>query len=389
VSVYTTALDFTLPPRLEAHEPPEARGLPRDGVRMLVGRRASGEVSDQRFRDLPSVLSPGDILVVNTSATLPAAIGTTSRAAMRLHSQHVPVDAKRIPHEAATRHEPTAGERSADTAQPANGEIVVHVSTELPDGTWVVELRRRAGGATVPFPAGVAGQVYGLRGGGSVRLLAPYTRGRLWTARFTVDVVQHLLRYGQPIRYGYVDRDWRLSAYQTVFAPPVDRIRAGSAEMPSAARPFSDAVVTRLVAGGIVVAPVVLHAGVASPEAHEKPYPERFEVSSSTARLVNDAHRAGAKVIAVGTTVVRALESAADPQRWVRASQGWTDLVVTPARGVRVVDGLLTGFHEPAASHLAMLETVAGGVLLRTCYQRALDEGYLWHEFGDVNLLLP
>jgi S-adenosylmethionine:tRNA ribosyltransferase-isomerase len=204
-----------------------------------------------------------------------------------------------------------------------------------------------------------------------------------------VDVVQHLLRYGRPIRYGYVDHDWPLSAYQTVFAPPVDRIRAGSAEMPSAARPFSEAVVTRLVAGGIVVAPVVLHAGVASPEAHEKPYPERFDVPSSTARLVNDAHRAGARVIAVGTTVVRALESAADLQGLVHASQGWTDLVVTPARGVRVVDGLLTGFHEPAASHLAMLETVAGGVLLRNCYQRALDEGYLWHEFGDVNLLLP
>ncbi len=383
MSVDMTALDFTLPPGLEAHEPPEARGLPRDGVRMLVGRRASGEVSDQRFRDLPTVLSPGDILVVNTSATLPAAIGTTSRARARLRSQRVPVDAKRIP------HEPRAGERSIDPAQQAGDEIVVHVSTELPDGTWVVELRRRVGGATVPFAAGVAGQVYGLRGGGSVRLLGPYTRGRLWTARFMVDVVPHLLRYGRPIRYAYVDRDWPLSAYQTVFAPSVDRIRAGSAEMPSAARPFSEAVVTRLVANGIVIAPIDLHTGVASPEAHEKPYPERFGVPSSTARLVNEARRAGARVIAVGTTVVRALESATDPQGLVHASEGWTDLVVTPAAGVRVVDGLLTGFHEPAASHLAMLETVAGSALLRSCYARALDEGYLWHEFGDVNLLLP
>jgi S-adenosylmethionine:tRNA ribosyltransferase-isomerase len=383
VSVDMTALDFTLPPGLEAHEPPEARGLPRDGVRMLVGRRASGEVSDQRFRDLPTVLSPGDILVVNTSATLPAAIGTTSRARARLRSQRVPVDAKRIP------HEPRAGERSIDPAQQAGDEIVVHVSTELPDGTWVVELRRWVGGATVPFAAGVAGQVYRLRGGGSVRLLGPYTRGRLWTARFMVDVVPHLLRYGRPIRYAYVDRDWPLSAYQTVFAPSVDRIRAGSAEMPSAARPFSEAVVTRLVANGIVIAPIDLHTGVASPEAHEKPYPERFGVPSSTARLVNEARRAGARVIAVGTTVVRALESATDPQGLVHASEGWTDLVVTPAAGVRVVDGLLTGFHEPAASHLAMLETVAGSALLRSCYARALDEGYLWHEFGDVNLLLP
>ena len=383
MSVDPTGLDFSLPSWLEAHEPPEERGLPRDGVRMLVGRRASGEVSDQQFRDLPTVLSPGDILVVNTSATLPAAIETTSKAGRRLHSQRIPVDAKRIP------HEPRVGERSIDTARQASGEIVVHVSTELPGGTWVVELRQRAGGATVPFAAGTAGQVYGLRGGGSMRLLTPYTRGRLWTARFTVDVVPHLLRYGRPIRYGYVDCDWPLSAYQSVFAPPVDRIRAGSAEMPSAARPFSEAVVTRLVANGIVIAPFVLHTGVSSPEAHEKPYPERFDVPGSTARLVNEAHRVGARVIAVGTTAVRALESAADPQGLVHPSEGWTDLVVTPAAGVRVVDGLLTGFHEPAASHLAMLETIAGGPLLRSCYERALDEGYLWHEFGDVNLLLP
>jgi S-adenosylmethionine:tRNA ribosyltransferase-isomerase len=383
VSVDTTALDFTLPPWLEAHEPPEARGLPRDRVRMLVGRRASGEVSTRRFDELPTVLSPGDILVVNASATLPAAIGTSSRAGTRLRSQRVPVDAKRIP------HEPRAGEPSRDPARQAGDEIVVHVSTELPDGTWVVELRQRAGGATVPFSAGLAGQVYGLSGGGSVRLLAPYTRGRLWTAQFTVDVVPHLLRYGRPIRYGYVDRDWPLSAYQTVFAPPVDRIRAGSAEMPSAGRPFSEAVVTRLAGRGIVIAPVVLHTGVASPEAHEKPYPERFDVPGSTARLVNEAHRAGARVIAVGTTVVRALESAADPHGLVHRSKGWTDLVVTSTAGVRVIDGLLTGFHEPAASHLAMLETVAGSALLRNCYERALDEGYLWHEFGDVNLLLP
>src|SRR5262245_4114153 len=384
LTVSAAALGFTLPPGLEAREPPEARGLPRDGVRMLVGRRESGEISDQRFPDLPAVLSPGDILVVNTSATLPAAIGTTSTAPpRRLDRQRVPVDVKGI-HAGLP-----SGRGSSDMPQPDDGEIVVHASTELPDGTWVVELRRRAGRATVPFPAGLAGQVYGLRGGGSVRLIAPYTRGRLWTARFTVDVVSHLLEYGRPIRYGYVDRDWPLPAYQTVFAPPVDRVRAGSAEMPSAARPFSEAVVTRLVSSGIVISPVVLHTGVASPEAHEPPYPERFDVPASTARLVNEAHRAGARVIAVGTTAVRALESAADPQGVVHAASGWTDLVVTPVAGVRVVDGLLTGLHEPAASHLAMLEAIAGGPLLRNCYQRALDEGYLWHEFGDVNLLLP
>jgi S-adenosylmethionine:tRNA ribosyltransferase-isomerase len=350
---------------------------------MLVGHRSSGELSDQRFGDLPALLAPGDVLVINTSATLPAAIDTTSGPPVMLPNRDAVADAKRASEAAGFSR------WAADAQAPAGGGIVVHVSTELPDGTWVVELRRRAGGATVPFPTGFAGQVYGLRGGGLVRLLARYTGGRLWTARFTVDVVPQLLRHGRPIRYGYVDRGWPLSAYQTVFAPPIDQVVAGSAEMPSAARPFSQATVTRLVASGVVIAPVLLHTGVASPEAHEKPYSERFEVPGSTARLVNDAHRAGARVIAVGTTVVRALESAADPHGLAHATRGWTDLVVTPARGVRLVDGLLTGFHEPAASHLGMLKTIAGHDLLEKCYRHALDERYLWHEFGDVNLLLP
>lgn len=383
MSAVAAALDFTVPPSLEAHEPPEARGLARDGVRMLVGHRSSGELNDRRFDDLPSLLAPGDVLVVNTSPTLPAAIDSASGPPAMLRDQQAVTGASR------GNQAGGFGRLVADAQPPASGGVVVHVSTELRDGTWVVELRRWAGGATVPFPAGLAGQMYGLRGGGSVRLLAPYTGGRLWTARFTVDVVPYLLKHGRPIRYGYVDRDWPLSAYQTVFAPSVSQVGAGSAEMPSAARPFSEAVVTRLVASGIVITPVLLHTGVASPEAHEKPYPERFEVPGSTARLVNEARRAGARVIAVGTTAVRALESAADPQGLAHASRGWTDLVVTPARGVQVTDGLLTGFHEPAASHLGMLETIAGHDLLEKCYRHALEEGYLWHEFGDVNLFLP
>ena len=379
------ALDFTLPAELEAREPPEARGVGRDGVRLLAGRRSTGEVTHHQFTDLLALLSPGDVLVVNTSPTLPAAIDVASDAVVQ-----------RATGEAG----PVVG------CSPAAG-LVVHVSTELPDGSWVIELRRRVGRANEPYRSGFSGQVYRLRGGGVMRLVGPYTEGRLWTARFDVDtqarrppgspvetveppsVVSYLLRFGQPIRYGYVDRDWPLSAYQTVFAPPIETVRTGSAEMPSAARPFTAAMVTRLVAAGIVFAPVTLHTGVASPEAHEKPYPERFDVPPSTARLVTEARRAGARVIAVGTTAVRALESAADPAGVVHPASGWTDLFITPDRGVRVVDGLLTGFHEPQASHLAMLKTVAGPDLLERCYRAALDSRYLWHEFGDVNLLLP
>jgi S-adenosylmethionine:tRNA ribosyltransferase-isomerase len=196
-------------------------------------------------------------------------------------------------------------------------------------------------------------------------------------------VAGYLLRHGRPIRYSYVDRDWPLATYQTAFATI-----PGSAEMPSAARPFTPELVARLVAAGILIAPITLHTGVASPEAHEKPYAEWFEVPQPTADLVNHVHSYGGRVIAVGTTAVRALESAVDAEGTVRPATGWTDLIITPERGVSAVDGLLTGFHEPEASHLLMLTAVAGRELIRATYDEALEERYLWHEFGDVNLLL-
>jgi S-adenosylmethionine:tRNA ribosyltransferase-isomerase len=332
------ALDFALPKALEAAEPPEARGLPRDGVRLLAGWRGTGEVAHRGMADLPELLHPGDVLVVNTSATLPAAV--------------------------------------------RSGGTVVHFSTELPDGRWLIELRLPSG----PFSGGVTGTRYALPGGASVTLVEPYSEGRLWVA--TVDsalsVVDYLCRYGQPIRYRYVRRTWPLPYYQTVFGTV-----PGSAEMPSAGRPFTDRLVTRLVAAGILVVPILLHTGVASPEAHERPYPERFEVGATTARVVTEAKQAGGRVIAVGTTVVRALETVARPGGSVVAAEGWTDLVVTPARGVYTVDGLVTGFHEPRASHLDLLAAVAGPDLLARCYAEALEHRYLWHEFGDINLILP
>ncbi len=334
----TATVEFTLPAELEAHEPPEARGLTRDGVRLMVGRRASGEVSHHRFDELPTLLTPGDVLVVNTSATMPAAL------------------------------------------QVLNADLRLHVSTQQPDGSWLVELRTTDG----PFPDGVAGQRYDLPGGASVTLLEPYSRGRLWAAAFDVpSVPRYLLTHGVPIRYGYVPRSWPLPYYQTVFSE-----HPGSAEMPSASRPFTDRIVTRLVNAGVQFAPILLHTGVASPEAHERPYPERFSVPKATARLVNQARAAGNRVIGIGTTAVRALESAVDGDQ-VREAKGWTDLVITPERGVRVIDGLLTGFHEPMASHLDMLAAIADERLLVACYTEAVQKGYLWHEFGDVNLLLP
>jgi S-adenosylmethionine:tRNA ribosyltransferase-isomerase len=172
--------------------------------------------------------------------------------------------------------------------------------------------------------------------------------------------------------------------YQNVYAT-----EPGSAEMPSAGRPFTPEVITRLVAKGVGVTPLVLHTGVASLEADELPYPERLVVPAATAARVNATHEAGGRVVAIGTTVVRALEAAGGPGGTVQPVDGWTDVVITPERGVQVVDGLLTGWHEPEASHLLMLEAVAGRPLLEHSYVASLDEGYLWHEFGDVHLLLP
>ncbi len=333
-------MDFALPPELAAHAPAEARGLPRDGVRMLVSRRRTGEISHHGFGELPALLLPGDLLVVNTSATLPAAV--------------------RI-----------------------GGGLAVHFSSPTPDGAWLVELRERRGGATVPFGGGSAGQPLDLPGG-AVLTLEQRATARLWRARLSTAVLPYLLGHGSPIRYSYVEHDWPLESYQTVFGT-----RPGSAEMPSASRPFTPELVTRLVAGGVTISPLTLHTGVSSLEGDEDPYPEPYDVPPATARLVNLTRAAGGRVIAAGTTVVRALETAAAPDGVVTPSAGWTSRVITPACGLRAVDGLLTGLHEPRSSHLLMLTAFAGQELLSGCYAAAAERGYLWHEFGDVHLLLP
>ncbi len=341
-----SVLEFNLPKNLEAHEPPEARGQRRDGVRLLVGAAGSGEVSHHRFTELPDLLRPGDVLVVNTSGTLPAA---------------VPI---------------------------ADSPLTAHFSTEQRDGRWLIELRGNTGKATKPYAGGAPGERFALLGGGALTLLERYSRERLWVADIDPgsyrSVPRLLAAQGRPIRYGYVRKPWPISYYQTVFAQI-----PGSAEMPSAARPFTAEVVTRLVAAGVLVVPILLHTGVASPEAHERPYPEWLRVSEVTARVVNQAKQAGGRIIGVGTTAVRALESATDESGIAHERSGWTELIITPDRGVRIVDGLLTGFHEPKASHLDMLAAIAPADLLGRCYAAAIEAGYLWHEFGDVNLLLP
>jgi S-adenosylmethionine:tRNA ribosyltransferase-isomerase len=302
------------------------------------------------FTDLPQLLSPGDVLVVNTSATLPAALDARDATG-------------------ATRR--------------------VHVSTQLDDGTWVVEVRLADNSG--PDLQTHAGQLLQLPGEVGLRLgdaypdpAEPEPRLRRAHPTVPVDRVEVLRQHGRPVRYSYLDGDYPIEDYQTVYATV-----PGSAEMASAGRPFTERLLVDLMARGVTVAPVVLHAGVSSPEAHEPPLAEWFQVPADTARLVCSARRAGRRVVAVGTTVTRALESATSPHGCVHATSGWTDLVRGRDRPARVVTGLIIGLHAPEASHLLLLESVAGGELVAAAYDAAVQEHYLWHEFGDSTLFLP
>lgn len=339
-------LDFERPQALQASGPPERRGLERDEVRLLISTARGHEHA--RFRDLPRFLAPGTLLVVNTSATLPASL--------------------------PARH-------------PALGPLVANVSTDYGSGLYLIELRKSAAEpGPLPVEVGDTLEIAGL----PARLVAPHPGlPRLWFVRVEAGLGRATEREGTPIRYGYLEAPYPpLAAYQTLFAR-----KPGSAEMPSAGRPFTPRVLDALQARGIALAGVTLHAGVSSHELeadeveNQVLYAEPFEVPQRTADAVTAARREGRPVIAIGTTVVRALESAWDGER-VRAAAGFTRLLIHPGRPVHAVDGLLTGLHDPLASHLALLYALAPKELVRTGYEEAVREGYLWHEFGDSHLLL-
>jgi S-adenosylmethionine:tRNA ribosyltransferase-isomerase len=334
-----------------ATEPPELRGLRRDGVRLMIATPAG--VRHTVFCRLADHLRAGDVLVVNTSATVPGQLD---------------------------------GHRNGSA-------VIVHVANRLPDGTRVIELRS-VPNAAAPVLDGRIGERIGLPADAVIELIAPYPQplsspsgigNRLWRGRITASqsLSDYLREQARSISYGYLNDSFPISAYQTIFA-----LHPGSAEMPSAARPFSAQLVACLVARGVIFAPITLHTGLSSQEAGEAPQPEWFEVTEATAHLVNSSRARGGRVIAVGTTATRAIESAAQPDGTVAAASGWTDLVISPERPVRVVDGLITGWHNPEASHLLLVESVAGPELTQRAYDAAVAERYLWHEFGDSCLLI-
>ncbi|HSK79800.1 MAG TPA: S-adenosylmethionine:tRNA ribosyltransferase-isomerase [Thermoanaerobaculia bacterium] len=340
-------LEFERPRALQADGPPERRGLARDEVRLLVTTERGHEHA--RFRDLPRFLAPGTLLVVNTSATLPASL--------------------------PARH-------------AALGPLLANVSTDYGGGLVLVEPRKSAAEpGPLPLEVGDLLEIGGL----PARLVAPHPGlPRLWFIRVQGDLRRAMEREGTPIRYGYLEPPYPpLADYQTFFSQA-----PGSAEMPSAARPFTARVVDALRAKGIALAGITLHSGVSSHELEadeveeQALYAEPFAVPKRTAEAVAAAKQEGRPVIAVGTTVVRALESAWDGER-VRPAAGFTRLLIHPGRPVKSVDGLVTGLHDPLASHLALLYALAPKELVRAGYEEAVREGYLWHEFGDSHLLAP
>ena len=357
-------LHFDLPSELEAGEPPEARGLGRDEVRLMVSYLGKDRVVHSSFTNLPDFLEAGDTLVINTSGTMNAALPAW-------YTDGTPV--------------------------------TVHLSTHLPAELWVVELRSSPDNE--PVLDGKSGMVLTLPEGASIVLQTPYLsekrnqiggNNRLWvsTLDLPVSLNEYLERHGSPIRYNYVRESWPSSYYQTVYATEV-----GSAEMPSAGRAFTPELITRLVAKGVRILPLLLHTGVASLEDDEPPYEEFYRVSPETAAAVNAARETGRRIVAVGTTVVRALETVTDGDGVTHPGEGWTDLYITPERGIRSVNAMLTGLHEPRSTHLSMLEALTGSTSpcslpttgrehLEIAYSEALDRGYLWHEFGDLHLIL-
>lgn len=338
------ALYFDRPDILQANRPPEDRGLSRDEVRLLVSTPDGHRHS--HFTELASFLDPGDLLVVNRSATLAASL----------------------------------------TAVGAIGSFLVNFSTNYGNGLWLVEPRlSSAQPGPLPLEAGETIAV----GGYAARLVAKHPKlPRLWFLQTDPRICELMTQVGRPIRYEYMENPYPLDAYQTVFSKI-----PGSAEMPSAARPFSHRVLASLRERGVKIGGILLHTGVSSLEietdtVEEHPlYAEPFQVPHATAKAVNHARQEGRRVIAVGTTVVRALESAWNGQE-VTEAKGFTQLMVHPKRGVHTIDGLITGLHDPLASHLAMLYAVAGQELILDGYREAVEYGYLWHEFGDSHLII-
>ena len=286
---------FALPTGSRLTEPPEARGLARDEVRLLVATRGDGRIAHASFRDLPELLDAGR--PAGGQQLRDPAGGGRGRGA-------------------ATARSSSCASRPG--ARPRSGRVVGGRTPVRPTaGPMTARDRGRRGG-------------WSSRAGRTRDLVAPYGRRTAAVARLgarrRAACTSTSWRYGRPIQYSYVGDDWPLDAFQTVYAREPGQ-RRDAERRRARSRPSS---ITALAARGVLVAPLTLHTGLSSPERHEPPQAERFEVPATTADAVNATRAWGGRVIAVGTTVARALETVAEPDGTVRGGDGWTNLVITP-----------------------------------------------------------
>jgi len=347
--ITSSIIQFDLPKHLACPLPTEERNMERDEVRLLVTTN-SGQTAHTTFNQLPGFLQKGDVLIVNTSATVPSAL---------------PV------------------------SLPGDKQGRLHVSTKLNNNEWLIEIREVTGNKTSRWHEGEEAMTLQLPLSQTVILKKKFYKNdhwlHLWIAEFNVNqpLQKYLSANAQPIQYEKLDRQYPLSYYQAFFS-----FHPGSAEMPSAGRGFTKNLVERLLKKGIVLAPVILHTGVSSLEENETPYPEYMEVDPVTASIINTAKSQYRRIIAVGTTAIRAIETAVNNEGLVLPYKGNTELFIDENYSMKVIDGLLTGFHEPKASHLNMLQSIAGYDHLDKAYKEAIREGYYWHQFGDLHLIL-
>lgn len=325
---------FSLPAELNASSPPEERGFRRDHVKLMVIDKDTGAIAHDLFYRLGDYLRKGDLLLLNNSRTIPAVLRSLCGKEMRL----------------------------ARSAMNGHWDVLI-----IGDG-----IKR---GTELHFPNQLMAKVLGKVAGTA-----------LWTVCFNQEnepFFDTLYRYGEPIRYEYIHSPWELESYQTVYASV-----PGSAEMPSAGRAFSWELLFDLQKKGVTLGFLQLHTGL-SDYLNDDPVkpgenPEYYHIPKKTLQMIDETKKAGGRIIAVGTTVVRAIETAI----LTGESEGITTLYINEHTKLQAVDGLLTGFHEAEASHLDLLFSIIDSPKLISAYENAIKKKYLWHEFGDMNLII-
>jgi len=348
--------DYNLPQDLIAQTP----ACERDHSRLFKVDRSTDSFSDHRFFDLPRLLLPGDLLVVNNTRVVPARLFGHKESGGLIEILVLEHPDSRL-----------------DPGNEAPAERLCLMKAS----------RRPRPGSLLFFDAGVSGVVRKVLGNGLVTIKFNGGRGidPLLDEKGCLPLPPYIKR-GKDTTLEELDRD----RYQTVYAS-----RKGAVAAPTAGLHFTQDILQRLQDGGISIVPLTLHVGygtfrpvkVKDIREHRLGY-EPYAIASETAQQIRTVKNSGGRVIAVGTTVVRALESAAAADRSVIPGEGKTDLLITPGFVFRVVDGLITNFHLPKSSLLFLVSAFAGLDLIKQAYAEAIEKRYRFYSYGDAMLIV-